>query len=67
VEAAEATLKQGRLDGHLQEVPPKERIIPYTDALFREAAIEWLVATDQVIISYAYIIFNSSIDGGILT
>jgi hypothetical protein len=52
VEAAEATLKQSRLDGHLQEVPRKERIVPYTDALFREAAIEWLVATDQVIISY---------------
>ena len=52
VEAAEATLKQSRLDGHLQEVSHKERIVPYTDALFCEAAIEWLVATDQVIISY---------------
>jgi hypothetical protein len=46
-------MKQGRLDNHLQEMPRKERVIPYTDALFREAAIEWLVATDQVTISYS--------------
>jgi hypothetical protein len=45
-------MRQGRLDSHLQEMPRKERVIPYTDALFREAAIEWLVATDQVTISY---------------
>ena len=67
VEAAEATLKQGQLDGHLQEVPHKEWIVPYTDALFCEAAIQWLAATDQVIISYAYIMFNSSMDGSVLT
>ena len=53
MEAAEATLKQGRLDGHLQEIPRKEHTVPYTDALFREAAIEWLIATDQVVISCA--------------
>jgi hypothetical protein len=45
-------MRQGQLDSHLQEVPCKECVIPYTDALFREAAIEWLVATDQVTISY---------------
>ncbi|KAJ7089620.1 hypothetical protein C8R44DRAFT_648661 [Mycena epipterygia] len=28
-------------------MPAKEVIIPYSDALFRQAAIEWLVATDQ--------------------
>ncbi|KIM76799.1 hypothetical protein PILCRDRAFT_77443, partial [Piloderma croceum F 1598] len=48
-EEAEATMRQGQLDSHLQEMPRKERVIPYTDALFRKAAIEWLVATDQPI------------------
>ncbi|KIM74771.1 hypothetical protein PILCRDRAFT_79704, partial [Piloderma croceum F 1598] len=48
-EEAEATMRQGQLDSHLQEMPCKERVIPYTDALFRKAAIEWLVATDQPI------------------
>lgn len=39
---------QARLDTHLREPQPKERIIPYSDAIFREAAIEWLIETDQV-------------------
>lgn len=39
--------KQLSLDPHLEE-RPKEIFIPYSDALFREAAIEWLIATDQV-------------------
>jgi hypothetical protein len=47
-EADEATLRQTRLDGHLEDISHKERVVPYTDARFREAAIEWLVATDQV-------------------
>jgi hypothetical protein len=38
---------QPRLDPHLREKPQKEKIIPYTDELFRDAAIEWLVSTDQ--------------------
>ncbi len=46
-EAAGAT--QSTLDGHLREKPAvPERVVKYTDALFREAAIEWLVSTDQV-------------------
>lgn len=46
----QATTKdtQQRLDSHLKEKPPQERVVPYTDDLFREAAIEWLVSTDQV-------------------
>jgi hypothetical protein len=39
---------QSCLDPHLVEKPQKERVIPYTSDLFREAAIEWLVSTDQV-------------------
>ena len=45
-------MRQGQLDSHLQEMPRKECVIPYTDALFCKAAIEWLVATNQVTISY---------------
>jgi len=46
----QATMKdtQQRLDPHLEEKRPVERVIPYTDDLFRNAAIEWLVSTDQV-------------------
>ena len=37
--------RQTMLDPHLKE---KERIIPYSDALFNEVARHWLIATDQV-------------------
>jgi hypothetical protein len=40
--------KQCRIDSHLVDKPQKERVIPYSDNLFRSAAIEWLVSTDQV-------------------
>jgi hypothetical protein len=46
--AAEDRSKQSSLDTHLEE-QCKETFVPYSDSLFREAAIEWLVATDQVI------------------
>jgi len=39
---------QSRLDSHLTEKPQKERVIPYTNEFFCEAAVEWLVSTDQV-------------------
>ena len=39
---------QSRLDLHLQEKPQREVIILYSDECFRDAAIEWLVSTDQV-------------------
>ncbi|KAJ7818590.1 hypothetical protein B0H14DRAFT_2373085, partial [Mycena olivaceomarginata] len=45
--AATGPAVQPTLDSHLKELPAKEVIIPYSDARFREAAIEWLVATDQ--------------------
>ncbi|KAF8878861.1 hypothetical protein BD779DRAFT_1427583, partial [Infundibulicybe gibba] len=40
---------QSRLDVHLKPIPVKEKTIPYTDKLFRNAAVEWLVSTDQPI------------------
>lgn len=46
--AASKDAKQTQLDPHLQERVPKTRVIPYSDELFRQVAIEWLVATDQV-------------------
>jgi len=39
---------QMRLDPHLREKPQKEKVIAYNDEMFRDAAIEWLVSTDQV-------------------
>jgi hypothetical protein len=44
---AEDRSKQSSLDPHLKE-RPKETFVPYSDSLFRDAAIEWLITTDQV-------------------
>lgn len=43
-----AKQKQDTLDGHLHERPPAPHIVRYTDALFRQVAIEWLIETGQV-------------------
>lgn len=39
---------QRTLDSHLVEKKLAERVVPYSDKLFRQASIEWLAATDQV-------------------
>src|SRR5882672_4768632 len=36
------------LDRDLREKKLSERVVLYSDKLFRQAAIEWLVSTDQV-------------------
>jgi hypothetical protein len=41
-------LTEGQLDEHLCDIPKTERTIPYSDKLFRETAVRWLIATDQV-------------------
>ena len=48
-EAAEAEKKrQSMLEAHLHELPPKQCKIIYSERVFRQAVIEWLIATDQV-------------------
>ncbi|PCH40965.1 hypothetical protein WOLCODRAFT_34165, partial [Wolfiporia cocos MD-104 SS10] len=54
---------QSSLDSHLRErLPPKEHVILYSDALFREAAVEWLVATDQPIQALEHPSFKSMVE-----
>ncbi|KAG1784395.1 uncharacterized protein HD556DRAFT_1201395, partial [Suillus plorans] len=50
------------LDAHLCEPQPKEQIIPYSDAIFCEAAIEWLIETDQPIDALNHKSFKYMID-----
>ncbi|KAF8957688.1 hypothetical protein BDZ97DRAFT_1669493 [Flammula alnicola] len=59
---AEDRSKQSSLDPHLEERPPKETFVPYSDSLFREAAIEWLIATDQPIQALEHPSFQKMID-----
>jgi hypothetical protein len=46
--AVAENVKQGTLDDHVRELAPTERVVPYSDKLFREAAVEWLISTNQV-------------------
>jgi hypothetical protein len=36
------------LDDDVIEMPPSEQIIPYSNKLFHQVVLQWLVATDQV-------------------
>ena len=44
---------QQTINLHLTERKLAERVLPYSDKLFRKAAIEWLAATDQVNLHYS--------------
>ncbi|KAI0686300.1 hypothetical protein C8T65DRAFT_525276, partial [Cerioporus squamosus] len=61
-EAEVATVAQSTLDTHLREKPAPERVVKYTDDLFQEAAIEWLVSTDQPIQALEHPAFKNMID-----
>ncbi|KAJ7804259.1 hypothetical protein B0H14DRAFT_2383867, partial [Mycena olivaceomarginata] len=61
--AADAEVKrlhQQTLEPHLREKP--ERVIPYSDELWREAALEWLIATDQPVSALNHPKFKTMID-----
>lgn len=45
---AVANTTQGTLDDHVKEIELGEQVVPYSDKLFREAAVEWLISTNQV-------------------
>ncbi|KAI5999077.1 hypothetical protein EDD15DRAFT_2160881, partial [Pisolithus albus] len=56
----EASLQsQSSLDSHLV---PKDRVVQYSDSAFREAAIRWLINTDQPIHALQHPDFKMMID-----
>ncbi|KIK94974.1 hypothetical protein PAXRUDRAFT_67625, partial [Paxillus rubicundulus Ve08.2h10] len=46
--ATAANMRQGILNEHVQEIEPGEYVLPYMDKLFCEAAVEWLITTNQL-------------------
>ncbi|KAF8445073.1 hypothetical protein L210DRAFT_3365717, partial [Boletus edulis BED1] len=54
--------RQTELNLHLKPVAPKERILPYTDDRFRDAAIQWLIATDQPISALEHPAFKNMVN-----
>ncbi|KAF8186318.1 hypothetical protein BJ912DRAFT_469614 [Pholiota molesta] len=47
--AALDALLQTQVDGHFKVATPEDKPEPYSDELFKEAAIQWLIETDQPI------------------
>jgi hypothetical protein len=45
------------LDNHLKEKKLSDCIVAYSDKVFRQATIEWLVITDQVCATFILSIF----------
>jgi hypothetical protein len=47
---AEATAKmeQTQVEDHFLRISPEDKPTPYSDEVFKEAAIQWLIETDQV-------------------
>ncbi|KAF9240078.1 hypothetical protein BU15DRAFT_34297, partial [Melanogaster broomeanus] len=60
--AAATSAKQGTLDEHVREVKPSERVVPYSHQLFREAAVEWLICTNQPIQTMDHPSFKKMVD-----
>ncbi|TFY82656.1 hypothetical protein EWM64_g1349 [Hericium alpestre] len=58
----DAQLSQTQLDSHLQKMPPAEHVVPYSDKVFHEAAIEWLIVTDQPISALEHLDFIKMIN-----
>lgn len=40
--------QQTAVDDHFEKARPEDKPEPYSDERFKEAAIQWLVETDQV-------------------
>ena len=45
---AEAKVQQGQVDEHFEIVKSGDKPIPYSNTIFREVTIQWLIQTDQV-------------------
>ncbi|KIJ12264.1 hypothetical protein PAXINDRAFT_54346, partial [Paxillus involutus ATCC 200175] len=59
---AVANAKQSSLNDHVRVIEPGEHVLLYTDKLFREAAIEWLISTNQPIQAVDHPSFKKMID-----
>jgi hypothetical protein len=51
---ADQTLQQSAVDDHFKPATPEDKPTPYSDELFKEAAIEWLIETNQVSLPFHY-------------
>jgi hypothetical protein len=51
-EALEKVMEQAQVDDHFLPLKPEDKPVPYSDGLFKEASIQWLIETDQVLLIF---------------
>ncbi|KAG2338578.1 hypothetical protein BDR05DRAFT_849379, partial [Suillus weaverae] len=61
-EKEKAAQAQQNISVHMTERKLSERVVPYSDKLFKKAAVEWLVATDRPIQALEHLKFREMID-----
>jgi hypothetical protein len=47
-ETIEKSMEQSQVSDHFNIVKPEDKPEPYSDNVFKDATIQWLVETDQV-------------------
>ncbi|KAF8174372.1 hypothetical protein BJ912DRAFT_858516, partial [Pholiota molesta] len=57
----EAIRHQTQVDGHFKVAAPEDKPEPYSDHLFKEAAIQWLIETDQPLRAFEHEAFKNMI------
>ncbi|KAF8150423.1 hypothetical protein BJ912DRAFT_869674, partial [Pholiota molesta] len=54
-------LEQSQVNEHFPKARPEDKPVPYSDELFKEAAVRWLVETDQPIQAFEHPSFKDMI------
>ncbi|KAF9058405.1 hypothetical protein BDP27DRAFT_1241318, partial [Rhodocollybia butyracea] len=60
--ALAASASQTLIHDHATPLPPKVHVAPYSDELFEQAALEWLIETDQPIAALEHPKFRAMIN-----
>ncbi|KAI9440271.1 hypothetical protein F5148DRAFT_989071 [Russula earlei] len=47
-EALDKVMEQSQVNDHFHPMNPDDRPTPYSDEVFKEAALQWLIKTDQI-------------------
>jgi hypothetical protein len=59
---AAAAASQSTINDHAVPLEPKAKVIPYSHELFQQAALEWLIETDQVLLYVLFIVSSLLIE-----
>ncbi|KAF9456062.1 hypothetical protein BDZ94DRAFT_1178523, partial [Collybia nuda] len=60
--AAQSRTEQTHVDTHFPTLKPEDKPTPYSDEVFQEAALRWLIETDQPIQAFEHPSFKNMIN-----